>query len=110
MAIFGNAAAEGAQGGLFQNPLLILLGIILLVYIFAKFCSWAKGFKMSGGVRKLIFILTGVGLVVFNVFYSMGNKAIAADKGWNVATYALVAAMVWVLIFAFALMAETKAE
>ncbi len=115
LAIFGSgaAAAEATPGGvagLLHNPLVIFVGVLLLVYIFIKFCNFAKGFQLSGGLKKFIFILTGVGLVGFNVVYSMGNTAIEHGQGWGLSTYALVGSLVWVLVFAFALMADTKAE
>lgn len=40
----------------------------------------------------------------------MGNKAIIASGDYSVATNALLVSLVWVFIFAFALMAETKSE
>lgn len=93
-----------------HNPLVTFLMVVLGIFIFLKFCSWAKKFQLSAGVKKIIYILTGVGLIGFNVYYSMGNKAILATGDWSVATNALLASLVWVFIFAFALMAETKAE
>lgn len=112
LAIFGSgAAAAHVEGplGLLNNPIVQLLIVALAIFIFIKFCGWAKSFTLSGGFKKLIFILTGVGLVGFNIFYKMGNSAIA-ESGWSMATYACVASLVWVFIFAFALMAETKSE
>lgn len=103
LAIFGSAAASGWES------LLTFLGVVLAIYIFIKYCSWAKNFQLSGAFKKVIYILTGVGLIVFNVLYSMGNK-LAAHGDWNIATIALVGSLVWVLIFAFVLMAETKSE
>ncbi|NLB88771.1 MAG: hypothetical protein GX790_06030 [Syntrophomonadaceae bacterium] len=50
-----------------------------------------------------------MGLIIFNVLYSKGN-ALAAQGDWSMATIALVGSLVWVLIFAFVLMAETKPE
>lgn len=114
LAIFGSgAAAEATPGGvagLFHNPLVIFVCVLLAVYIFIKFCKFAKGFQLSGGLKKFVFILTGIGLVGFNVVYAMGNTAIEHGQGWDMATYALVGSLVWVFVFAFALMAETKAE
>lgn len=109
MLAFGSEAAHGASGGgIFANPLITLLLIILATFIFLKFCGWAKTFTLSGGFKKAIFILTAVGLVGFNILYSLGNSAITAGNGWGMASVALLASMAWVFIFAFALMAETK--
>ncbi len=107
LAIF----ASGAGGeGLFYNPLVLLLTVLVATYIFMKFCSWAKGFQLSGSLKKWVLILTGVGLVFFNVLYSMGNKQILASGDWGGATIAVLASLAWVMVFAFVLMAETKAQ
>lgn len=91
-----------------NNPLLNILMVVVATAIFLKFCAWAKGFTLSGGVKKVIFILTGLGLVGFNLFYSMGNKQIAATGDWGLATIALIVALAWIFVFAFALMSESK--
>jgi len=109
LAIFGSAAAEGG-GGLFHNPLVVLLLVLAVTYVFLKFCGWAKSFQLSGQLKKWMFILTGLGLVVFNYLYSVGNTAIHESGDWSGATIALLGSLVWVFIFAFALMAETKPE
>ncbi len=103
MAIFGAAEVSGL------DSLITFLGVLLAIYVFIKFCSWAKSFQLSGGVKKVMYLLTGAGLIVFNVIYSKGN-ALAAHGDWSMATIALVGSLAWVFIFAFALMAETKAE
>lgn len=109
LAIFGSAAAEGG-GGLFHNPLFTILLVLVAIYIFLKFCGWAKTFQLSGQLKKWLFILTGLGLVVFNFLYAKGNTLIHETGDWSGATIALLGSLVWVFIFAFALMAETKAE
>ena len=109
LAIFGSAAAEGG-GSIFHNPLFVLLLVLVATYVFIKFCSWAKKFQLSGKLKKWIFIFTGIGLLVFNVLYSKGNTAVNAHGDWSVATIAVLGSLIWVFIFAFALMAETKAE
>lgn len=107
LAIFGSGSgAENA--GIYSMPLVKILIVLLAVFIFLKFCGWAKKFELSGGLKKFIFILTGVGLIAFNLAYSMGNSAIHAGEGWGTASIALVASIIWVFIFAFALMAQTK--
>ena len=108
VAIFGSASA--GELGLFSNPLVVLLTVLLGIFVFLKFCSWAKKFELTAGTKKIIYILTGIGMVGFNVYYSMGNKAILESNNWSTATNALLVSLVWVFIFAFALMAETKAE
>jgi len=116
LAIFASeAAAAGGHAaeptGIFYNPLVLLITVLVATYIFFKFCSWAKKFQLSGQVKKWTFILTGVGVIFFNVLYTQGNTAIkAGENGWGGATMALLAALAWVVVFAFVLMAETKAE
>lgn len=111
LAIF---ASEGPPqpAGLLGNDFVTFLIVLAAIFIFIKFCSWAKSVQLSAGFKKVIFILTGVGLVVFNVLYSMANKAFTASEGMDISMsiIALGSAMVWVFIFAFALMAETKPE
>lgn len=107
MAIFGS---HSIGQGIWVNPFLVIAIVIVAIYIFLKFCGWAKGQQLSGGAKKGIFILTGLGLVVFNVLYSMGNSQIQAGGGWSGASTALAASLLWVFIFAYALMTETKAD
>jgi len=109
LAIFGSASAEGG-GGLFHNPLFVLMLVLVGTYVFLKFCSWAKKFQLSGQLKKWLFILTGLGLVVFNFLYAKGNTLVESSGDWSFATIALLGSLVWVFIFAFALMAETKSE
>ncbi|MGI6435162.1 MAG: hypothetical protein ACOX0F_07370 [Syntrophomonadaceae bacterium] len=106
MFLFGSAAA--ASGGIYNSPLFTLLVIGLTVFIFLKFCGWAKKQMLSAGAKKGIFILTAVGLVAFNVMYSMGNKAFENSGDLNMATIAVVSALLWVFVFSYALMSETK--
>lgn len=107
LAIFGTASTEG---GLYHNPLFVLALVVLSTWVFLKYCSWAKNFQLSGQLKKWLFILTGVGLVVFNYLYSKGNAIITGGGDWGFASIALISSLVWVFIFAFALMSETKAE
>ncbi|MDD3895219.1 MAG: hypothetical protein PHU36_09415 [Syntrophomonadaceae bacterium] len=104
LAVFGSGEAQSLT-----TNLIYIGGILLAIYIFIKFCGWAKGFKLSGSVKKVIFILTGVALVVCNVLYSMGNTGVK-EGDWSGAFTALAVAMAWVFVFAFALMAENKQE
>lgn len=109
LAIFGTGGgAENA--GIYSMPIVKILIVLAAIFMFLKFCGWAKKYYLSGGIKKAVFILTGVGLVVFNVLYSMGNTAITAGDGWGSASIALVASLVWIFVFAFALMAQTKTE
>lgn len=114
LAIFASEAAGAVNtNGVYGLPLVKLAIVVVAIFIFIKFCGWAKKCQLSGGAKKFVFILTGLGLVVFNVLYSMGNSVIDPHTGagdWTGATIALVSSLVWVFIFAFALMSETKAE
>jgi len=104
MTVFGSAGPQSLT-----TNLIYIVAIIAAVFIFIKFCSWAKGFQLSGKLKKAIFLLTAVGLVVFNVLYSQGNAAIKAGDA-HLAYIALAGAMALVFIFAFALMSESKPE
>ncbi|MEA4923882.1 MAG: hypothetical protein VB084_01110 [Syntrophomonadaceae bacterium] len=111
LAILASAAAEGGHGGgegLFYNPLVLIVLVLVAIYIFFKFCAWAKKFQLPGQLKKWVFILTGVGVVVFNVLYSMGNSKVSMNGDWSGATIALLASLAWTIVFAFVLMAETK--
>lgn len=109
LAIFASAAAEGGEG-LFYNPLVLIVMVLVAIYIFAKFCTWAKKFQLSGKIKKWMFILTGIGVIFFNILYSMGNSEILTSGNWGGATTALLASLAWVVVFAFVIMAETKPE
>jgi hypothetical protein len=110
LAIFASAAAEHAETGIFYNPIVLFVMVVVAIYIFFKFCTWAKKFQISGKVKKWMFILTGIGVIFFNVLYSQGNAKILASGDWSGATTALLASLAWVVVFAFVLMAETKPE
>lgn len=112
LAIFASEAAGHAAGGegIFYNPIVLLLSVFLITYIFIKFCSWAKKFQLSGSLKKWVFILTGLGIVVFNILYSMGNKQVATSGDWSGATIAVLASLAWVMVFSFVIMAETKPQ
>jgi hypothetical protein len=110
LAIFASAAAEEGGTGVFYNPWVLIVMVLIAIYIFVKFCSWSKKFQLPGQVKKWVFILTGIGVIFFNVLYSMGNSKVSLNGDWSGATMALLASLVWVLIFAFVLMAETKPE
>ncbi|HHV15247.1 MAG TPA: hypothetical protein GXX58_01540 [Gelria sp.] len=108
LALFGSAGT--AAPGIWGNPLFTFLIILLGIYVFIKFCGWSKKFQLSGGFKKAVYIGTGLGLVVFNVMYSLGNKQLASSGDVNGALIAFIVSMAWVFLFAFALMAETKPE
>lgn len=108
LSIFASTGNE--QSGLFYNPVVLILMVLVAVYLFLKLCTWAKKFQLSRQVKKLVYILTGLGVVGFNILYTMGNTQVHSNGNWNEATTALLASLVWVLVFAFVLMAETKAE
>lgn len=110
LAIFASAAAETTETGLFHNGWVLMIMVLLSTYIFLKFCSWAKKFQLSGSVKKWVFIITGIGVVFFNILYSQGNTLIKQTGDWSGATTALLASLAWVLFFAFVLMTETKSE
>jgi hypothetical protein len=110
LAIFASAAGESAETGLFHIPAVLIVMVLGAIYIFIKYCSWAKKFQLSGGLKKWTYILTGLGAIFFNLLYSMGNTKIHSNGDWSGATIALLASLAWVLVFAFVLMAETKTE
>ena len=104
MAIFGS----GAGVAWYYNVGEVAF-VIFMSFVFLKFCVWAKGKELSAGAKKGIFILTGLGLIVFNGMYMSGNSAVAAGEGYNMATIAMASSALWVFVFAYALMTETKA-
>lgn len=104
MLTFGSVAAW------ITNPVISVLIIFAAIYLFIKFCTWSKQFQLPAAFRKWIFILTGVGMIVFNVMYAKGNTLIAASGDWSGATIALITSLIWVFLFTFALMAENKPE
>lgn len=111
LAIFGSSAGPKPEG-ILGNDIVTFVIVLAAIYVFIKFCGWAKTVQLSAGFKKAVFILTGVGLIVFNVLYAMGNSTFTASKYTDISmsVIALGSALVWVFIFAFALMSETKPE
>lgn len=104
LAVFGSAEPQSLA-----TNLMYIGAVLLATYIFIKVCGWAKGFQLSGKVKKVVYILTGIALVVCNVLYSMGNAGVKAGN-WSGAFIALAIALGWIFVFAFVLMAENKPE
>ncbi len=108
VTIIGAAAGDG--GSLYSNPLVQIGLVLVTTYIFLKFCSFAKKQQLAKGAKKIVYIITGLGLVGLNVLYGQGNAAVIATGDWTLASIALLSSFALVFIFAFALMAETKTE
>jgi hypothetical protein len=105
-SIFGASVAAG--DGFLNNSLVNMILVLAGVVIFLKLCGWARRFSFSAGMKKVVYVLTGVGLIAFNLFYSLGNTIIEARGIFRGATWALAAALIWVIFFALVLVAETK--
>ncbi len=103
MAIFGS----GASLPWYENVGEVIF-VFFCAFVFLKFCGWAKNLSLTAGVKKAIFLLTVLGLGVFNYLYMQGNSAVTAGEGYTMATIAMVSAFVWIFVFAVALMADTK--
>ena len=52
LAIFASAEAGPGGTGLFYNPLVLILMVVVAIYIFLKYCQWAKNFQLSGKLKK----------------------------------------------------------
>lgn len=105
--LFGSTASTGGEGFL-ASPLFSVFVVVFCIYIFIKFCAWAKNFEISAQFKKIVYILTAVGMVVFNMLYMQGNTLIKETGDWSTATTAVILSLIWVFIFSFVLMANTK--
>ena len=81
-----------------MESLLVLLIVFISVFVFLKFAGICKTFTLSGGLKKFIFGLTGLGLIGFNVSVGMFPD----QEIWI-----LTGALVTVCLFTLALMSET---
>jgi len=79
---------------------IVVIGLIL----FGKFCSWAKKFSLPGKLKLWTYILLGLGVIGFNVWYKIAEKDVTQMPT------VLVVSLVFVIFFSFVLMAETKQE
>ena len=93
---------------LLNNPVVQVVLTFCVIVLFVLFCRLAKKFTLPSIVKKFIMILTILAAVLFNVMYSIGNSTITASGDYSMATKAVVGSLIWVFIFGFALMTETR--
>ncbi len=93
---------------LLNNPAIQVILTFIIIVIFVLFCRMAKSFTLPSIVKKLIMLLTIVAAILFNAMYSIGNSVITASGDYSMATKAVIGSIIWVFIFAFALMSETR--
>lgn len=96
---------------LLDNAIVQLLIVFAAIWVFLKFCSFSKNFALPGGVKKWIYIITGISVVALNWAFSSATEGMGAETA--IANepnmlMALAAAFVMLLIFSFALMSEDK--
>lgn len=96
---------------LLDNPIVQIVIVIFSIWLFLKFCALCKKVSLPGGLKKWIIIITSAGIVYFNWMFSkategMGPSTAVTDPRFM--TITMVAALVAVLLFSFALIAETK--
>ncbi len=106
MAIARGGEIVGALESLGQ-----LAVVLACIWIFIKFCGFAKKFTLPGKVKLGAYILTGLGVFVMNFVFSTaktGQGTAAVLTNPTVMNGAVAVSLVIVLIFSFALMAETK--
>lgn len=104
MLLLGNTVA----GGWMNNSLLNMAVVFAVIYAFIKYCGWAKKFSLSRGVKKAVFLLTIIAVGYLNYQYFNANEIITATGNWTWATAVVLMSLLWVLVFAFALVAQTK--
>ncbi len=99
------------MGGILDNALVQLAIVIIGVWVFVKFCTFAKRFSLPGKVKMGAYILTGLCVVLMNWLFSSAKHGLGAEVALTnpkLMTVTVLASFLAVLIFAFALMAETK--
>ncbi|MGI6550048.1 MAG: hypothetical protein ACOX4Q_08455 [Syntrophomonadales bacterium] len=99
------------MGGILDNAFVQLAIVVVSVWAFWKFCTYAKKFSLPGKVKLWAYILTGLCVVIMNWLFSsakqgMGGEVVLTNP--KLMAIAVFASLFAVLIFSFALMAETK--
>ncbi len=100
------------MGGILENSIVQLVLVIIGVWAFWKFCTFAKRFSLPGKVKLATYIITGLGVFGMNWLFSsakqgMGGHVVLTNP--KLMAIAIIASLFLVLLFSFALMAETKA-
>ncbi|MGE5416297.1 MAG: hypothetical protein ACM3UZ_05990 [Acidobacteriota bacterium] len=95
--------------------ILKVLMVFAAIFVFLKFCGFAKQFTWPKRLKQFVYLLTTLGVVGFNWMFSsatVGSGAEATIKHGadNLMTIAVLSALACVFLFSFALMTETKAD
>ncbi|NLW44327.1 MAG: hypothetical protein GXY92_03990 [Syntrophomonadaceae bacterium] len=100
------------MGGILDNAIFQLILVIIGIWAFWKFCTFAKKFSLPGKVKLATYIITGIGVVFFNWLFSSAKQGMGAQvvlTNPKLMAIAIITSLCMVLLFSFALMAETKA-
>ncbi|MGE5371682.1 MAG: hypothetical protein ACM3QZ_06810 [Solirubrobacterales bacterium] len=92
----------------------LLVAVVFIIWLFLKFCDFAKKFTLPGKVKMFVYLILTVGVGLFNYMFSK----LYTGRGEGFEVYANEQQMaIWVgislatvLLFTFALVSETKTE
>jgi len=96
---------------LLDNSLVQLALVLIGIWAFWQFCTFARKFALPGKVKLVAYILTALGVGFMNYLFSSAKKGLGAEvvlTNPKLMVTTVLASLVMVLIFSFALMAETK--
>ncbi|MGE5404989.1 MAG: hypothetical protein ACM3PP_08615 [Candidatus Saccharibacteria bacterium] len=95
--------------------ILKVLMVFVAIYVFLKFCGFAKQFTWPKKLKQFVYLLTTLGVIGFNWMFSAATEGTGAEAtikhgADGLMTIAVVSALACVFLFSFALMTETKAD
>ncbi len=99
------------MGALVNNAVFQLALVAVGIWAFLKFCTFAKKFSLPGKLKMWTYIITGLCVVFLNWLFSSAKKGLGGEfivTNPKLMGITILASMVVVLIFSFALMSETK--
>ncbi|MGI6514267.1 MAG: hypothetical protein GX052_00085 [Syntrophomonadaceae bacterium] len=100
------------MAAILDNTIVQLVVVIVGIWAFWKFCTFAKKFSLPGKVKLVTYIITGLGVVFLNWLFSSAKQGMGAQvvlTNPKLMAVTIIASLFMVLLFSFALMAETKA-
>ncbi|MGE5397423.1 MAG: hypothetical protein ACM3MK_07805 [Chitinophagales bacterium] len=98
-----------------QNPIVEFVLVIFCIWLFLKFCAFAKKFSLPGKLKTWTYIIFGAGVVVFNYLFGKAKlgqttESYVPPELMGTMGIVLAASLLVVLLFTFVLVSETKEQ